>query len=245
MNDKGLCNIICQNGEGCLCEICSEHPRFYNFFSDHTEAGLGLSCEEAARIILSEDSPIMLSELSDDGYDDEWENSENEEYILQKRQQIFEIIKSRTRSLDKRVGDILKLCSTTIPQKTPSEWSEIFTNLEILDPNWKDLLKSLSFFGSYDPISEFDIPFENLLHYFVYRHASSAESKEDFSDRVAFAVMCYTMIKALCNAAKTQKGSCTFSDLCEFARIFSAEIEYSEENTKKLIYICHQAKLHY
>ena len=29
--DSGLCNIICELGEDFLCDICREHPRFYNF----------------------------------------------------------------------------------------------------------------------------------------------------------------------------------------------------------------------
>ena len=54
LNERGLCDIILEKGEESISEICTEHPRFYNFFSDRTEVGLGLSCEEAARIILSQ-----------------------------------------------------------------------------------------------------------------------------------------------------------------------------------------------
>ena len=39
-------------GEGYLCDICREHPRFYNFTSV-AEVGIGMSCPEAARVILS------------------------------------------------------------------------------------------------------------------------------------------------------------------------------------------------
>lgn len=45
LNERGLCNIILEKGEDFISEICREHPRFYNFFSDRTELGLGLSCE--------------------------------------------------------------------------------------------------------------------------------------------------------------------------------------------------------
>ena len=55
LDERGLCRIIANVGEDYLCDICREHPRFYNDTARGKEAGLGLSCEEAARIILSSD----------------------------------------------------------------------------------------------------------------------------------------------------------------------------------------------
>ena len=52
LNGDGLCDIILQLGEGALCQICADHPRFRSFFSDRTEMGLGLCCEAAADLIL-------------------------------------------------------------------------------------------------------------------------------------------------------------------------------------------------
>ena len=66
LNERGLCDIILAKGEGYISEICTEHPRFYNFFSDRTEVGLGLSCEEAARIILSQTEKTVLLPFSED-----------------------------------------------------------------------------------------------------------------------------------------------------------------------------------
>ena len=56
LDDRGLCRIICRYGEEFTSEICREHPRFYNFVGGRAEVGIGASCEEAARIILSSDS---------------------------------------------------------------------------------------------------------------------------------------------------------------------------------------------
>ena len=53
LNGDNLCDLILREGEGALCQICADHPRFRNFFSDRVEMGLGLVCEEAARLILS------------------------------------------------------------------------------------------------------------------------------------------------------------------------------------------------
>ena len=53
LDEHGLCRIISEYGEGFLCDICREHPRFYNDTIHGKEVGIGMSCEEAARIILS------------------------------------------------------------------------------------------------------------------------------------------------------------------------------------------------
>ena len=55
LNESGLCKIILNVGEDCLCDICREHPRFYNFTNRGKEVGIGMSCEEACRLILDSD----------------------------------------------------------------------------------------------------------------------------------------------------------------------------------------------
>ena len=52
LGDNNLCELINELGESSLCDICREHPRFYEWFDGLTEMGLGLCCEEAARLIL-------------------------------------------------------------------------------------------------------------------------------------------------------------------------------------------------
>lgn len=58
----GLCELICklgcngsdkdESGESVLCDICREHPRFVEVYGDIMEKGVGLCCEEAARLLL-------------------------------------------------------------------------------------------------------------------------------------------------------------------------------------------------
>ena len=45
LNQRNLCDIIINCGEDHLCDICREHPRFYEWFVGVTECGLGLCCE--------------------------------------------------------------------------------------------------------------------------------------------------------------------------------------------------------
>ena len=61
LNSENLCDIYRQLGETHLCAICDQHPRFHNWFGAEKESGLGLSCEEAARLILFSAPPRLTS----------------------------------------------------------------------------------------------------------------------------------------------------------------------------------------
>lgn len=60
LNAQNLCDIILTLGEEHLCAICAEHPRFYEWLGDQKEAGLGLCCEAAAKLILEQKSPVTF-----------------------------------------------------------------------------------------------------------------------------------------------------------------------------------------
>lgn len=84
LTDDNLCALILHEGEGALCQICRDHPRFRNFFSGRVEMGLGLVCEEAARLILSWPRPLRLIAL--EGGDPETP-TDDERYLFDLRSQ--------------------------------------------------------------------------------------------------------------------------------------------------------------
>ena len=84
LNDDNLCDLILHEGEGALCQICRDHPRFRNYFSGRIEMGLGMVCEEAARIILSWPRPLHLVLLEGNGPE---ELEEDERELLEFRDQ--------------------------------------------------------------------------------------------------------------------------------------------------------------
>jgi len=228
LSEKGLCDIIIEKGDGYLCEICREHPRFYNFFSDRTEMGLGLSCEEAARIILSFDEKAELVVTKEDNLPEET-LTDLEKYITDKRCEIITLLQDRTKPIDKRVEAVLGLCDISFPCITFAEWHDIFSKLEVLDKSWLNVLSVLDKREKSPSIPE--TAFEQLIVYFVYRHTPLSEDVGDFADRVAFACLGYKIIKAICEGTE----NCNFDVFCEVCRMYSSEIEYSEENTASLI----------
>ena len=67
LKENGLCELILREGEGILCEICREHPRFYTVFPDRTEMGYGLCCEEACRLLLEWKTGIKTVGFAEEG----------------------------------------------------------------------------------------------------------------------------------------------------------------------------------
>ncbi len=90
LNSDKLCDLILRHGEDILCQICRDHPRFRSFWSDRTEIGLGLVCEEAGRLILSQEKPMELAVLSDDGTDTAL--PEDEAWLLAYRDELLQNI---------------------------------------------------------------------------------------------------------------------------------------------------------
>ena len=228
LNEKGLCDIIIELGEESLCDICSDHPRFRNFFSDREELGLGLCCEEACRLILSKEEPTEFI-TEDDGED--FELFEDEEILLSLRDELFDIARDRRISVDNRCDEILEFLETALPSKSPKRWAEFLSGLEIMDEGWKDHLDELGKADSFAPIpKEFQVSFEQLLVYFLYRHLAEAEDSSDLAARAAFAVLSVKII----NTIFMQMGG-DLAVLCDICRRYSSEIEYSEENTEKIL----------
>ncbi len=230
LNENNLCDIIINLGEDRLCQICADHPRYRNFFSDRTEIGLGLCCEAAGRLILTHEQQMRLIVIEDDGFDELI--SDEEQVFFAKRERLFDIAQNRTKSIENRIQEILSVCDITLPQKSAMEWMDIYLGLEHLDFAWVDRLNELKKIKEIPPVgSEWDIPFEQLLVYFLYRHTADGLYDGRFSERVAFAELSVHIIGILF----ATHGNVTIDELIEIARMYSSEIEYCEENIEALL----------
>ena len=222
LNQSNLCDLILAGGEGLLCQICDDHPRFRNFLPGYTEIGLGLCCEGAAQLILSQTEPVKLL------CEGQWEEKDSEvEALLALRQQAFAIVQDRTLSIDKRMDKLLLLCQACEPGH-PADWADVFLELERLDETWTTLLQTLEQQGKTAPIPEgLDTQWEQLLVYFLYRHFLTAWEDGDVGSKAGFAVLSVRLLRCL-------KGLYPQTELAELARMYSAEVEYSTENLEVL-----------
>jgi len=92
LNDKGLCEMIINKGEDYLCQICRDHPRFRNYWTEIEEIGLGLVCEEAGRLILSQNKRLSIVSLDNTDFSIE-DLPEDEKQLWALRENLINEIK--------------------------------------------------------------------------------------------------------------------------------------------------------
>lgn len=210
LNQNGLCDIICNLGEGALCDICSLHPRFSNFYDDFKETGLGLCCEEAARIILTENERFSVS-LPDVAVNNEF---------FKERKDVFDILQNREVTVLERLKKLALKCGYKF-EFSNKELYDFYISLERLDKGWENELEKLRCADGTEVFEREDLQifFEQLSCYFVFRH---------FDKGIDFMFLSCYVIGMICSKCKS------LAKMIDIVRMYSCEIEYSEENTEKV-----------
>lgn len=226
LNGDNLCDMILELGEDSLCGICREHPRFYNELPGRIEAGLGMCCEEAARIILGRKEKTVL-EISGE--------SECEDEIIALRDEAMEILQKREESIDERCEKLLALCGISIPETDMAEWADFLLSLERLDDKWTSSLLLLKENEVNSVGQNREQEYEQLLVYLIYRHFANAPDLEEAALRAAFAVLLFRIVRAIGAAVLERNGSFSFEDNVLLCRLMSAELEYSDENRNAIL----------
>lgn len=214
LNQNGLCDIICELGDGAICDICYLHPRFSNFYDGFTETGLGLCCEEAVRIILTEKEKFSVSLPK---------SAENDTFFKERRD-VFDILQNRNITVLERFIELAEKYGLKF-EFSNAELYDFYMSLERLDKNWERELKKLKDADGTDIFEREDLQifFEQLACYFVFRH---------FEDGVGFALLSSWALGAISSACES------LEEMLDVVRMYSSEIEYSEENTKAVcVYI--------
>ncbi|MBQ8187838.1 MAG: flagellin lysine-N-methylase [Clostridia bacterium] len=234
LNADGLCDIILTLGEGALCQICDDHPRFRSFYSDRVEMGIGMCCEAAAKLILSKPEKTVLVPWDDDG-EEEFPLTEEETAFFDRREKLIAAAQNREKSVDERMQEILAVTGADLSTKTDAGWLACLREMECLDPARNGLLDEASADDLPGLTSEFETASEQILVYFLLRHLPGALDDGRFTARAAFAVLSTHVIRRLSRAVLKKNGTLTLDDIAEAARMYSSEYEYSDENTELLL----------
>ncbi len=241
-NPNGLCDLITELGEESLCQICRDHPRYRSFYADRTEIGVGLCCEVAGELILKRQEKTTLVLLEDDGEDDEPDSADIS--LLEWKDELTEIAQNRNMRIADRAAAILEAAEMGIPEKSLSEWADIYLELERLDESWTKILMEMkeADISSAPALDtpEWEVAFEQLLVYFLYRQLPFALDDGEYESRAVFAVLSYEIIRDLCRVHAVLYGSVSLDDLVEICRQYSAEIEYSDENVDALLDVLYE-----
>ncbi len=209
LDKDGLCEIIREHGDGALCDICYLHPRFSNVYDTFTETGLGLCCEEAARIILTEETPFLIRRPL---------------WMSRKERKFFKAQKAVLRILQKRqlpMGERLEILAEQyqIPLPTDEALVAEFLSLERLDEEWTAVLNRVP------KKLTLQLPMEQFAAYLIFRHWQEAWADEDYQK----------VLRMVLKSCRLLAMIATDETFLELARMFSAEVEYSDENLKKLM----------
>jgi len=210
LNQNGLCDIICELGEGAICDICYLHPRFSNFYEDFTETGLGLCCEEAVRIILTEQEKFDIPLP---------EKVKNNDFFKERRE-VFDILQNRNVTVLERFKVLAEKYGLEFDFSNTKLYN-FYMSLEMLDKGWKNELEKLKSANGSEVFEREDMQifFEQLACYFIFRH---------FEKGVGFALLSCWVLGEICSAYES------IEQMFDVVRMYSSEIEYSEENTEKV-----------
>lgn len=209
LDEDGLCEIIREHGDGALCDICYLHPRFSNVYDTVTETGLGLCCEEAARLVLSEDEPFSIRRPL-------W-MSRKERKFFKAQKAVLKVLQNRKQTMEKRLGVLAEEYQLSLP--TDEALVAEFLSLERLDEAWTAVLnrtpKKLTL----------QVPMEQFAAYLVFRHWQEAWTDGDYQK----------VLRMVLKSCRLMALVATDEDFSELARMFSAEVEYSTENLGLLL----------
>lgn len=223
LNEKGLCEIILNVGEDYLCDICREHPRFYNTSDGCMYVGLGMACEEAARLIISSDAYNEFVEVGEvEGEDDVDFDSAS------RRAEIYSILSESETAYSERLERIYAIFGESPKLLSDDCWKTVIDSLEYLDETHKTMFSCYSSEICVAP--EYEKALERALAYFVYRHCTDIADEYEFSLSLGFCLFCERLLASLLAFGNPKDEY----EIARLARILSEELEYSEDNTEAI-----------
>lgn len=239
LNSDNLCDIITQRGEGHLCDICREHPRYYTTLGDRIFGGVGLCCEAAAELILTSDNPTELITLETDGESEECDD-ELLSIVLDLRDKIYENFGSRTQSivytlqkaqeLAERAqagvdGEPINPCEI----RALEDFSKIyptFTKMEFMTDELTALLAESNQKIAIFKNKEVNKYLHNIFAYLVHRYLPKAAEDGDILGKMAIITVSVLTLLHLFSAEE----NLTLERAVYLSKLYSKEVEYNEDN---------------
>lgn len=134
----GLCELICRYGEEILSDICREHPRYYTTLGDTAYGGVGMTCEAACELILTERGEHRYT--ATDGYDAEYEECDAElaAEIMRLHTELVSILTERDRPLADRLSDVIRRTATLAGELDERDYSALIGGAEQSSENMSE-----------------------------------------------------------------------------------------------------------
>lgn len=165
LNEKGLCSVLLTYGEDKISDICAEHPRFYEWFGDYKEAGVGICCEKTCELLLDHPEPIefYVKDIEEPSDDLEYDKDAFE-IILQARNILLKVLQNRHFDLDKRMfflTDSAERLQQALDEGELEGLSEVLSKLTQED-HFTKLTENYTFPTDSERLEEFEIILDEL-----------------------------------------------------------------------------------
>lgn len=261
LNDDNLCEIYIDMGKDALCDVCCIYPRFNKDCDNVNIKGISLSCPEAARLILKDESYGRLNFEFE--FDNEYAKTVAEitSYLKEKiiENGFFNIYDKAQRIQDELLFDDKEsaMCITKEPCENfevPDicevlELSKKIYELEILTDEWKNLIKKLichldkakadkgymkkrnDALKTCASLKEI----KNIGIYYLYKYMPEAIESCDITYSGAISYYALLIICELYAMEYAQNNALPFERKLRLAQLFSKELEHNEDNLNSLL----------
>lgn len=113
LDNNNLCGIYKELGEEHIGVVCDQFPRFTEYFGNVKERGIGLACEEAAKIILTDRSNFSYSETDtdEDVFDDSEFDSSLADMLMLLRDEFMYVIEKTDYTFNQKMIIIINIAA--------------------------------------------------------------------------------------------------------------------------------------
>lgn len=263
LRQDGLCELILNMGENSLCDICALHPRFFGWYNGLKEAGLGLCCEEVCRLLFSDSAPLSFIDGEIDEPYEETCNEALLQQLLTARGRLFALLQNRevplcdrlysAKEYAEQLQDALdfggELPNPDILPAPPAdlaaarEMLELYAQMESISAEWDARLAALTAQCGriYSAMEEFCAlysgemwRYEHIAVYFGYRWFLDGVFQREVYSRIGIVLAATFTVLMMDCLTWLEKGEITERDRIDNLKLYSKQVEYSEENMELL-----------
>ena len=263
LNDRNLCDIYNELGEEHLCQICTDHPRYFEWFKGIKEGGTGLGCEESARLIITHNKKFSFTETEIPNDDCEDYSDELYDFLSDARERIIAHLQDRSLTVSERIADVLSY-TEELQYRCDNGDHETFDVIRDPERELPDAEKLIDFYAGLEPLDpsrpeylkhcisltekvcqnsnnfikavpEMELYLENIAVYFIWRYFMKGVFSEEFYSYVFLMAASIIVIRYLCECSYLENNALTEKDVIKIAKEYSKETEYSDDNVNAVL----------
>ena len=243
LDKENLCEIYTHLGEDALCDICTEHPRFVEVFGDMMERGIGLCCEEAARLLFAGKGPLQFVTCECDEPEDELDEDDIEvrDQVLYMRDDFFNTLADSDMKFGNKLYNVFGYTGENpfAPFESVEDFVDQLAKTISYGPAWDAALARIQ-----NRIKAPSSPQERvariedegcfsendsvrLLAYLIYRHYAKSLYDGLEQGKLQFALFFWNVARFF---TKELAGDAPGDIKVNAVKILSKQLEYCEEN---------------